>query len=154
MIRFGRGQHAGGFIQNENICLTIQRLEDLYALLHAHADVLYQRIGIDLEPVIIRQFQQRLARLGERRFQQPSVFGPQNDIFQNRKIFNQFKVLEHHPDACGNRGLAVRDIGLFAGDKNVAFVRFVESVKDRHQRRFARTVFTDNPVDCTGHDAD
>ena len=55
---------------------------------------------------------------------------------------------------CGNRGLAVRDVGLFTGDKDVAFVGFVESVKDRHQRRFARAVFPDDPMDRAGHNAD
>ena len=43
---------------------------------------------------------------------------------------------------------------VFTGDIDVAFVSFVESVKDRHQRRFARAVFPDDPMDRAGHDAD
>ena len=42
----------------------------------------------------------------------------------------------------------------FARDKDFALVGFVKPVKDRHQRRFARAVFADDPVDRAGHDAD
>ncbi len=63
-------------------------------------------------------------------------------------------MLEHHADACGNRGLAVRDRSLLTLDENLAGVCFVEPIQDRHQRRLACTILADNAVDRAGHHAD
>jgi hypothetical protein len=119
MVRLGGGQHAGGFVQNQDIGAPVKRLEDLDALLHADADILDPGIGIDAEFIVIGEFLELRARLGQRRAQERSAFGAQHDIFQHREILDQLEMLEHHPDACGNRGLTVGDIGLFARDENL-----------------------------------
>ena len=119
--------------------------------MHADTDVLDQRVWIDFKAIVIGQRQKAFAGLGQRWFQQPPVFGTQNNVFEHRKILDQLEMLEHHPDACGNRGLAVRDICLFATDENLAFISFVKAVEDAHQRGLARAVFTNDPMDRAGH---
>ena len=47
MVCLGRGQNAGRLVQDQDLGLTIERLEDLHALLVAHAQILDQGIGID-----------------------------------------------------------------------------------------------------------
>ena len=74
--------------------------------------------------------------------------------FENGEGLDQFEVLEHHADARCDGGLTVRDCGLIAADPNLSGVCLVESVKDRHERRLACTVFADDAVDCAGHHAD
>ena len=38
-----------------------------------------------------------------------AILGAQNDVSPARKVLDQLEMLEHHPDASANRGLAVRD---------------------------------------------
>ena len=63
-------------------------------------------------------------------------------------------MLKHHADARFDSGLAVGDFGFCTVDKYLATIGFVKAIKDGHQRGFARAIFADDPVDCTGHDAD
>ena len=73
---------------------------------------------------------QFLARFAKGCVQQGAVFGPKDDVLQNREVLDQLKVLKHHADARRNRSLAVWNDGLFAANKNLALIGFVETVKD------------------------
>ena len=150
LVGLCRGQNARRLVEDQDIGPAVERLEDLHPLLHSHADVLHQRIRVHLEAVVVRQFDQALAGLGERGFQQAPVFGPQNDILEHREIFHQLEMLEYHADPGCDGCLAVGDVGLAPADEDLALVGLVEAVKDRHQRRFSGTVFTDDAVDRTG----
>ena len=154
LIGFGRGQHARGFVQDQDIGLTVERFKDFDALQHAHAEVFDDGIGVDLQAIFCLKLFEAFARFGQRRAQKPTLFCAQNDVFQYGEILHQFEMLEDHADPGGDSGLAVRDVGLFAGDKDLPRVGFVKTVEDAHQRGFARTVFTDDPVDRAGGDAD
>ena len=63
-------------------------------------------------------------------------------------------MLEHHTNTRSNCCLAVWNFGLLATNENITLIGFVKTLKDGHQRGFARAIFADDPVDCTGHDAD
>ena len=62
MVRFGRGQNAGGFVQDQNVGLPVQRLQDFNALLHPHANIFDHGIGVDVQFVFFGQPFQFLAR--------------------------------------------------------------------------------------------
>ena len=154
LIGFRRGQHAGGFIQNQDICPAIERLEDLDTLLHAHAKLFDHGIRIHLQTVLFFQRNQLFACLAERWCQQAAIFCAKNNVFQNCEILDQLEMLEHHADACRNRGLAVGDVCLLPADEDFTGVRFVESVENAHQRGFSGTVLTNNAVDRSAGDTD
>ena len=152
LIGFCRGQHTRRFVQNQNIGLTIKRLKDFDTLLHPYANVLDNSVRVDVQLVFFGKLQQRLSRFAQRGTQQLPVLSPKNNIFEDCKILDQFKVLEHHSDTSRNCGLTVGNLRLFARDENLTGVRFVKTIQNRHERRFTGTVFTDDPVDRAGHD--
>ena len=154
VVGLGRGQHARRLVEDQDVGVAVERLEDLDPLLHADADVLDQRVGIDAELVFLAEFVQELARLGERGAQEAAVLGAQHDVFQHGEVLDQLEVLEHHADAGADGGLAVGDLGLLAVDEDLAGVGPVEAVEDRHQGRLAGAVLADDAVDRARHDAD
>ena len=154
LVGLGGGQHAGGFVQDQDVGLPVQRLEDFDALLHPHAQILDHGVGVHVQPVFFLQRHQLLAGLAQGGRQRPAVLGAQNDIFQHGEVFDQLEMLEHHADACCNCGLAVGNVGFGAADENLASVGFVKDVEDAHQGGFACAVLADDPVDRAGHHAD
>ena len=67
LICFGRRQNACWFIQNKNISAPVQRLENLDTLLHAHTDILDQRIGLHMKFVLFRKLRELARREAELR---------------------------------------------------------------------------------------
>ena len=147
MVRLIRGQNPGRLVQNQDIGLAIQRLEDLHPLLMAHRQIFDQGIRIDVQLVLPRQIRQRLARPRQRGVQHRAILGPQDHVFQYGEILHQLEMLEHHADPGANGALAVGDGGEFAIHKDLTGIGFVKAVEDRHQRRLARAVLTDDAVD-------
>ena len=62
MIGLVGRQHAGGLVEDQDVGAAVQRLEDLDALLQADGQVADQRVGIDVEFVVVREA--RRARCG------------------------------------------------------------------------------------------
>ena len=154
VVGLGGCQNAGGLVQDQDVRMAVERLQDFDPLLHADADLLDRGVGIDVQLVFLGQFRQKRARLFQRGHEPCAFLGAKHDVFQNREVLDQLEMLEHHPDAGGDGGLAVGDLGFFAVDEDLARVGLVEPVEDRHQGRFARAVFADDPVDRSRHDAD
>src|SRR5690606_15782389 len=53
VVSLGRRQHAGRFVEDQDVGAAIERLEDLDALLQADREVFDDRVGIDLKPVFL-----------------------------------------------------------------------------------------------------
>ena len=147
VIRLGGRQHAGGFIQDQNVGLAVQRLQDLDPLLVADRKLLDRLVGIDLQFVFRGQLAQAGPRARQGWAQQRAVLGPEDDIFQHGEVPYQLEMLEYHADARADRGHGIGDLDRLAVDQNLAAIGFVEAVQDRHQRRFPGPVFADNAVD-------
>ena len=64
----------------------------------------------------------------QRRHQACPVFCAKHDVLQNRKILDEFEVLEDHPDAGGDGSLAVGDLCFFSVDEYLAGIGLVEPV--------------------------
>ena len=58
----------------------------------------------------------------------------------------------HHAYARRDCRLAVRNLGRLTVDSNLSGVGAIETVKDRHQRRFAGSVFPHNSVNGSAPD--
>ena len=152
MIGLGRGENAGGLIENEDFGAAIQRLEDFDALLLADREILDDGIGIDLEAVIGGEALQLGAGLGEGAAKQHAVLGAEHDVFEHGEIVDQHEMLVHHADAEGERMAAVGDGVGGAVDADLARIGVVEAVEDRHQGRFAGAVFADDAMHRAGPD--
>jgi hypothetical protein len=142
-----RGQNPGRFVQDQDLGLTIERLQDFHPLLVADRQVLDQRVGVDLQVIIARQTFQLFPRLRERGVEHRPILDPEDDVFQHGEVLHQLEMLEHHADARADRALAVGDRSRLAVDEDLARIGLVEAVQDRHQRRLARAVFADDAVD-------
>jgi hypothetical protein len=90
---------------------------------------------------------QGFPRLGDGRAQHRAILGPEDDVLDHGEVLHQLEMLVHHADAGADRGLAVGDVGLLAVDEDLALIGLVETVEDRHQRRFAGAVFAHDTVD-------
>ena len=56
LIGLCRGQHTCRLVQDQDVGLTVERFEDFHPLLHANANILDQRVGIDVQAVVCGQF--------------------------------------------------------------------------------------------------
>ena len=56
-----------------------------------------------------------------------------------------------HPDPHADRGRRRGDLNELAVDENLAGVRLVQAVQDRHQRRLAGAVLAEQRVDLSWH---
>src|SRR5690606_24947841 len=92
VIGLGRGQNAGRLVEDEGVGATIERLQNLDALLLTNRKVFNDRVRIDLEPIVAGELLEMLPRLVERRAEQGRVFSAQHDVFENREIVDQHEV--------------------------------------------------------------
>ena len=58
-----RRQHSGGLVEDQDLIVPVEHLQDLRALLHAHGDILHQRVRVHLQAVLLRQGQDLLPGL-------------------------------------------------------------------------------------------
>ena len=75
MICLRRGQHTRRLIQDQDIRLSIQRLQDLNPLVQTDRKVLNHRVGINVHLIVFGQLTQQFARLAKGRLQQPAFLG-------------------------------------------------------------------------------
>ena len=120
VVGLGGGQHAGGFVENENVGAAIERLRISTRLLHADAEVLDQRVGIDGELVFAGQSLELAAGAGEgrggggggREEATPNPLAPSTTFSSTVKLLHQLENAGRPwpmPAAIG--GLAVGDLG-------------------------------------------
>ena len=154
LIRLGRRQHRGRLVEHENLGAAHQRLQDLDPLLQADRQFADNGVGMDFETIFAPELRQLLAdrprALGEQR---PS-FGAEHHVVQHAQRLHQHEMLENHADAVADRFARGANAHRLAVDADFARVGFIETVEDRHQRRFAGPVFADDAVDDTALDGE
>ncbi len=147
VVGFGRGEHAGRLVEDQDLGAAVERLQDFDALLEADGQFLDDRVGIDLEPVLALEPGQFGARLGDRSAEEGIALGAENDVFKHGEVFDQHEVLVDHADADRDGVVGRADRRRLAADADLAAVGLVEAVEDRHQRRLAGAVLADDAVD-------
>ena len=95
-----RGQHGSRLVEDQAVRLAVEGLQDLGPLLDADRQVLDERIGIDLQPVSLREIQEFLARrVPVEQPQSGRGLDAQHDVLEHREHGHQHEVLVDHPDA-------------------------------------------------------
>ena len=104
LLRFARRQHGRRLVEDQQADLAKERLENFYALLFAHGKLAHNRVGIDLQTVMLRQFRHAGAQFFARQ-EKPVAAIAQQDIVQHRHRVHEREMLVHHADARVNRRL-------------------------------------------------
>ena len=145
-------QNGGRFVQNENLRAAVERLEDLHALLESDRQLGDDGVERHSERVVAGELFEFPPRAGESAREQRATLDTEDDVFEHREILHEHEMLVNHADARKDRVLRRAEIDAATMHVNLAGVGPVKSVDDIHQRRLARTVFTDEPVDTAGRD--
>ena len=142
-----RGQHGGGFVKDQHFVVAVEHFKNLHALLHAHGDVFDFSVQIHLQAVA---FGQLLHLFPGRLLLQEAHFGilcPKNNVIQHGEHIDQLEMLVHHADVQGGGVVGVVDLHLHAVLFDDALFRLIQAEQDAHQRRFPRSVFSQQSMD-------
>ena len=102
LIRFGRGQHRGRLVEDEDARVARQHAQDLDPLLLAGGKVRDAGSRIDRKVELRReQPRARLELAGGRPHR--GLVPAKMDVFSDGEGAHQLEVLVNHPDAGGNR---------------------------------------------------
>jgi hypothetical protein len=145
------GEHGGGFVQNQQIGIIDERLEDFHPLLFTGRQLPHLTIRIDVEAEFFRK--------GANAPRHPAVGKPegrihvsQGDVFCNRMVLHQHKMLMHHTDAPSNGIHRGGDFHRLAIDADLPAVRLVQPVQDVHEGGLPGTVLPQQAEDLTARD--
>ena len=147
LVDFLRREHGGGLVEDQNFVFAVQHFQNLRALLHAHGDVLDQRVRIDAQAVFIRKRQHAPARVLLLQEAEFAGLHAHDDVVQHTEAFHQFEVLVHHADAQRVGIVWILDLHLAAILFDHALFRLIQAEQHAHQRGFARAVFAQQRVD-------
>ena len=142
-----RRQHSGGFIEDEDLIVSVQHFQDFRPLLHAHGDVLHQGVRVHGQTVFLGQSQHLFSRHVLLQETVLARFHTQDDVVQDGETFHQLKVLVHHPDAQIIGIVGVLDADHLAILLDGSLLRLVQPEEDAHQGGFPRAVLPQQRVD-------
>ena len=139
-----RHEHGRRLVEDEDLRPAVEHLEDLDALTGADAEVGDEHVGVDAEPVGLRDARDLRARLRPDAVQ---LLGAEDDVLEDGEVVREHEVLEHHADAGLDRVLRRRERDLVTVDADRALVGLLHAVEDLHERRLAGTVLPHDGVD-------
>ena len=145
------GQHRGRLVEHEDAGVAVERLQDLDALLRAHGDVLDHRVGVDREPVALGQLAHPAGALAHVEQSAARARGsPPSTMFSVTVITGTSMKCWCTMPMPSSIALDGRvDLDRLAVHADLALVRVVEPVEDRHQRRLAGAVLAQQGVHLT-----
>ena len=94
-----RHEHRGRLVEDEDPGAAVEHLEDLDPLPLADAEVLDQRVGVDVEAVARRRSRMIVARGAVDADAVRARLGAEHDVLQDGEVVGQHEVLEDHADA-------------------------------------------------------
>ena len=125
-----RHEHGGRLVQDEDLRAAVEHLADLDALPRADAELLDQRVGIDVEAVGVGDLAD-LARARRAVSSTPALgrLAAEHDVLEDGQVVGQHEVLVHHADAGGDRVRRRGERHRLAVDGDRALVRLVHAVE-------------------------
>ncbi len=95
-----RGEHRGGLVEDQHLRVAGEGLDDLDPLLHAHGEVLDDRVGVDVEAEALGD----LAHPGAGRLEvegagEAGRLVAEHDVLGDGEDRDEHEVLVHHADA-------------------------------------------------------
>ena len=145
LFRFLRGQHGGGFVQDQDIRPAVQHLDDLQGLLLGDGHIAHQLVGVHVEAVAVADLPHLAAHFLQ--VQPATAFQPQHDVFGRGEHVHQLEMLMDHADAQVERVVGRGDGDLFAVDEDLAAVGEVDAGEHVHQCGLAGAVFAQQGQD-------
>ena len=142
-------QHSGRLVEDEDLVFAVQHLQDLGTLLHAHGDVLDQRVRVHLQAVFLAEGQHALA--GLLLLEEAVLRGlhAQDDVVQHGEALHQLEVLVDHADAQCIGVVGVFDGHLHAVLFDDALLGLIQAEQHAHQRGLAGAVFAQQGMDLS-----
>src|SRR6056297_1584643 len=99
LINLLRGEHSGGFVQDEDIGLAVQCLQNFNTLLQTYRQRLHRRIGVYFQPVLLGHRFHLFPGLLVINGPELAGFSSQDNIFSDSKRIKEHEVLVDHPQA-------------------------------------------------------
>ncbi len=147
LVGLGRRQHRRRLVEHQNVRAAHQRFQDLDPLLQADRQFADDGVGIDFEAVFAPELAKPLADQARAFGEQRPALRAEHDVFEHGERRHQHEVLMHHADAVADRLARRADPDRLAVYPDLAGVGLVESVENRHERRFSGAVLADDAVD-------
>ena len=138
LFGFLRGQHGGGFVQDQDICTTEQHLYDFQRLLLAHAHLVHFLVQIQRKLVFFANRTGFVPHAAQVKFF--AFVHAQGNVFHGGKHIHQFEVLVNHANAKGKGIARGTDICRLAIDDDLPAVRVIDTGDHIHQGCFAGAV--------------
>jgi len=136
----GRRQHGGGFVEYQDACAPVQRLENFHTLAFTDRQAADAGLGLHRQPEAPGHAEQPLAPGAAPRERLPQRLGTHHHVVQHAQVVGQREVLVHHAYARRQRRLGVARRQRLPKRFNPACIGPVMAKQDGHQRRFARAV--------------
>ena len=146
LVRLLRGEDGGRLVEDQNLVVAVEHLEDLGALLHTDGDVLDERVGVNVQAVLLAQGEDLFAGLGLLQKAVLRGLHAHDDVVEHGEAFHQLEVLVDHADpqcVCIVRVLDLHHLAVFFDD---ALLRLVQAEQHAHQRTFAGAIFAQQSV--------
>ena len=141
------GNGGGGLIHDQDAAVEGDRLDDLDHLLLGDAQIGNLRFCIDAQIELI----QHLLRIGGHLSKVHAEFAhrlaAEEDVFRNRHVGNQNKLLMDDRNAVVAGGVDARNGDFLAVNPDLTLLRVVDAAQNLDQRRFSCAVFTQQRVD-------
>ena len=142
-----RGEDGGRLVEDQDLVFAVEHLEDLGALLHTDGDVLNERVGVNVQAVLLAQGEDLFAGLGL--LQKAALRGlhAHDDVVEHGEAFHQLEVLVDHADAERVGIVRVLDGHDLAVLLDGALLGLVQTEEHAHERGFACAVFAQQGMD-------
>ena len=148
LVHLLRRQHRGRLVENQDLRASIERFQDLDALLLADRQAVDTCERIDREAVAQRE-------LGDARRDRPAILEqrrtrrglPEHQVLGDGERRHQHEVLVHHAEAMADGVVRRAETHRLPAQPDLPLVRPVQAVEDAHQRRFAGAVLAEQRQD-------
>ena len=141
-------EHRRRLVENQDLGVTVERLEDLCALLHPDREVLDDRLGIDVEAVSPRGLAQLLVRAGViEHGPRADRLEAEHDVLGDGEDGHEHEVLMDHADAVLDGMLRLEDRDHLVIDEDLTLGHGDHAEQHVHERRLAGAVLPEEAVD-------
>ena len=141
-----RRQHRRRFVEDQDPCVAIERLQDLHPLPHADREPPDDRAGIDLEMIARRELAD--FRYRRRTIEEAGALrlAAVDHVLPDRQRIEELEGLMNHAHAFSDGVEGGAEADLPAPQQDPSLVGRLHPVEDRHQCRFSGAVFAHDRV--------
>ena len=137
-----RGQNSGRLVQNQDVCATVQNLDNFHGLLFGDTHSVDLFLGVNLKAVLLADLCHLLFSL----FQVilTLFLQTQHNVLRCAEYIHQFEVLVDHADLIGKGILGGSNHNLLAIDEDLSFIGEIDAGDHIHKGGLATAVFAQN----------